>query len=262
MKVVILAGGLGTRLSEETTAIPKPMVKLDHKPILWHIMKIYASYGYNEFIVCLGYKGDIIKEYFYNYYMHNSDITIKLDSNEIRYHGSRSEDWMITLADTGYDTGTAGRLLAVQKYIDSTFMLTYGDGVGNINIDNLLSHHKNSHQVATVTAVRSSARFGVLSFDKEFPHRVSSIREKQMEDSSYINGGFFVMEPEIFSLLSSYPPFAMLEQGPLQELAHKNQLSAYIHNDFWYCVDTIHDLRYLQGLCKSNEYPWLNLSYV
>jgi glucose-1-phosphate cytidylyltransferase len=253
MKVVILAGGLGTRLSEETTIRPKPMVEIGGKPILWHIMKIYSHYGFNEFVVCLGYKGYMIKEYFTNYFLHMSDVTIDIRKNEIETHQSFSEPWKISLIDTGDTTMTGGRIRRIRNYLDDeTFMLTYGDGVSNVDISRLLKFHKKQKKTGTLTAIRPPGRFGALRIENE--SRVASFLEKPLGDGGYINGGFFVFEPELFEYLTD--DTTVLEREPLETLAQSGQLNAYKHNDFWYAMDTLRDKNYLEQEWASGKAPW------
>jgi glucose-1-phosphate cytidylyltransferase len=253
MKVVILAGGLGTRLSEETEFRPKPMVEIGGRPILWHIMKIYSSFGFNDFIICLGYKGYIIKEYFANYFIHRSDLTIELKNNHIEVHDSHCEPWRVTLVDTGKNTQTGGRIKRVQRYIgEETFMATYGDGVGDINIKELLEFHKNHSKYATVTAVQPPGRFGALNLNER--GFVLSFEEKPKGDRSWINGGFFVFEPNIFEKIKGDETF--LEKEPLMNLAKKGHLVAYKHYSFWRGMDTLRDKRELEELWSRGEAPW------
>ena len=238
MKVVILAGGYGTRLSEETDKKPKPMIEIGGKPILWHIMKIYSSYGYNDFIICCGYKGYIIKEYFLNYYNHQSDFTIDLSNGNIDIHNKNSENWKITLVDTGLDTMTGGRIKRVKEYIgNETFMLTYGDGVSDVNINELVKHHKLNKKLATVTAVIPPGRFGAINLSND--NKVKSFIEKPSGDGMFINGGFFVLEPQVIDYIENDE--MMWEQDPLINLAKEGQLSAYIHDGFWKPMDTLRD---------------------
>ena len=238
MKVVILAGGYGTRLSEETDKKPKPMTEIGGKPILWHIMKIYSSYGYNDFIICCGYKGYIIKEYFLNYYNHQSDFTIDLSNGNIDIHNKNSENWKITLVDTGLDTMTGGRIKRVKEYIrNETFMLTYGDGVSDVNINELVKHHKLNKKLATVTAVQPSGRYGLLNIDSY--GNVNKFVEKPKGDGGWINGGFFVLEPQVIDYIENDE--IMWEQDPLINLAKDGELSAYIHDGFWKPMDTLRD---------------------
>ena len=253
MKVVILAGGLGTRLSEETDLRPKPMVEIGGRPILWHIMKIYSSFGFNDFIICLGYKGYVIKEYFTNYFIHNSDLTISLKDNTIEVHNSKCEPWKVTLLDTGLNTQTGGRIKRVQRYIgNETFMATYGDGVGDINIEELLEFHKKHGKYATVTAVQPSGRFGALNIDDK--NLVLNFEEKPKGDKAWINGGFFVLEPEIFNYIKGDD--TMWEREPLENLAKDGQLVAYKHYGFWKPMDTLRDKRELEELWNSGKPPW------
>jgi glucose-1-phosphate cytidylyltransferase len=255
MKVVIFAGGLGTRISEETDARPKPMVEIGGKPILWHIMKIYSSYGFNDFIICLGYKGYVIKEYFMNYFLHNSDITIDLGNNKIEILGSGSESFKVTLVDTGQGTKTAGRLKQVQKYIgEEDFMLTYGDGVSDVDIRDLLEFHKAHDRVATVTAVQLDARFGGMDLDEK--GNVVSFREKAKDESKWINGGFFVLKPAVFKYLQGNMDDMMWEDEPLEKLTNDGQLSAYKHKGFWKCMDALRDKLELESLWQAEQAKW------
>lgn len=252
MKVVILAGGLGTRLSEETVVKPKPMVEIGGKPILWHIMNIYSSHGFNEFVIALGYKGEVIKEYFLNYYNHNSDLTIFLKTGEVKASKNCYRDWIVHLIDTGLDSMTGGRLHRLkEKLQDETFMLTYGDGVSNIDINKLLEFHKSHGKIATVTAVRPSARFGGMKFNGD---RVIEFTEKPQTGEGWINGGFFVFEPKVFDYL--HGDDAILEREPLENLAKDGQLIAYKHEGFWQCMDTMRDKQLLEKLWESGKAPW------
>lgn len=253
MKVAILAGGLGTRISEESHLKPKPMIEIGDKPILWHIMKTYSYYGYNEFVICLGYKGYVIKEYFADYYLHTSDITFDMTNNEMKVHNNYSEPWKVTLVDTGLNTMTGGRVKRIKNYINNEpFMLTYGDGVADINIDNLVNQHKKSGKIATITAVQPGGRFGTLDIDDN--EAINSFREKSKEDGGWINGGFMVLQPEIFNYLED--DSTIFERKPLETLAAQNQLSAYKHNGFWQCMDTQRDKMYLDELLASGNAPW------
>lgn len=255
MKVVIFAGGLGTRISEETEARPKPMVEIGGKPILWHIMKIYAHYGFNEFIVCLGYKGYMIKEYFMNYFMHNADVTIDLAANSLQVHNSNAESFKVTLVETGLNTKTAGRLKAVQQYLgDEPFMLTYGDGVSDIDLKSLVGFHKKSGRIATVTAVQLDARFGGMDLGEEGV--VTSFREKAKDEGKWINAGFFVLNPEVFSYLNGDVEQTMWEDEPLEKLAADGQLAAYRHRGFWKCMDALRDKIELESLWQSKSAKW------
>jgi glucose-1-phosphate cytidylyltransferase len=255
LKVVIFAGGLGTRISEETEARPKPMVEIGGKPVLWHIMKIYSHYGYNDFVVCLGYKGYVIKEYFMNYFMHNADITVDLTNNKMLVHGVNSEAFKVTLVDTGLNTKTAGRLQQVKKYVDdSDFMLTYGDGVGDVNIDALVAHHKKHNKIATVTAVQLDARFGGMDLDSN--GIVTSFREKAKDESKWINGGFFVLKPEVFNYLEGDMSNMMWEDEPLEKLSENNQLTAYQHKGFWKPMDALRDKIELEQMWQNGTAKW------
>jgi len=253
MKVVILAGGLGTRLSEETLIRPKPMVDIGENPILWHIMKIYSSYGFYEFVICLGYKGYIIKEYFANYFLHQSDVTIDLKSNNIETHLSEAEPWKITLVDTGNTTMTGGRIKRIQKYIgNEPFLLTYGDGVGNINIDALLKYHNENNKMVTVTAVQPSGRFGALNLDDQ--NLVSSFLEKPKGDGAWINGGFFVCQPQVFDFIND--DSTIWEKEPMEQIAATNQMTAFKHNGYWKPMDTLRDKQELELEWNNGTAPW------
>ncbi len=255
MKVVIFAGGLGTRISEETDTRPKPMVEIGGKPVLWHIMKIYSQYGFNDFIICLGYKGYIIKEYFMHYFLHNSDITIELGNNKVEIHGTNTESFKVTLVDTGQHTKTAGRLKQVQKYVgNEDFMLTYGDGVSDVNMKDLLAFHKANNKIATVTAVQMDARFGGM--DLTATGDVISFREKAKDESKWINGGFFVLKPEVFDYLGGDMNEMMWEDEPLEQLTNDNQLAAYRHKGFWKPLDALRDKIELEALWQSNQAKW------
>lgn len=253
MKVVILAGGYGTRLSEETDIKPKPMIEIGGKPILWHIMKLYSSYGYNDFIICCGYKGYVIKEYFINYYNHQNDFTINLCNGDIDIHNRMSEPWKVTLVDTGANTFTGGRLKRVKDYIgNETFMLTYGDGVSDVDINKLVKHHKDSNKLATITAVQPPGRFGALNLDID--NNVDEFVEKPAGDGAWINGGFFVLEPEAIDYIKD--DSTVWEQEPLKNLALEGNLSAYKHIGFWKPMDTLRDKLELENMWKSGEAPW------
>jgi glucose-1-phosphate cytidylyltransferase len=257
MKVVIFAGGLGTRISEETDTRPKPMVEIGGKPILWHIMKMYSHYGYNDFIICLGYKGYVIKEYFMNYFLHNSDISIDLANNKMEILGTKSDNFKVTLVDTGLNTKTAGRLQQVKKYINNQdFMLTYGDGVCDVNINDLVKFHKENDKVATVTSVKPEARFGGM--DLENSGVVNSFREKAQSDAQWINGGFFVLKPKVFDYLDGNMNNVMWEDGPLEKLTTDKELIAFKHSGFWKCMDALRDKIELNDLWESNNGPWKN----
>ncbi len=251
MKVVLFAGGKGTRISEESHLKPKPMVEIGGKPILWHIMKIYSSFGHNEFIICLGYKGYVIKEYFMNYFLHNSDLTLDLKNNQVEVHDSKSEPFKVTLVETGLETMTAGRLKRIQKYIgNEDFMLTYGDGVAKIDLDALVKHHKENNKIATMTAIQPGSRFGILNIGAD--SNVKSFTEKPKEDGAWINGGFFVLKPEVFNYLHDDADDIMWERQPLEDLAKDGQLGAYKLNDFWKCMDTLRDCLDLNEMWEEN----------
>ncbi|QZK89586.1 glucose-1-phosphate cytidylyltransferase [Flavobacterium sp. CHNK8] len=255
MKVVILAGGLGTRLMEETEARPKPMVEIGGKPILWHIMKIYETYGFNDFVLCLGYKAQSIKEYFLNYYLYNSDVTIELEKNKVDVHFSNSESFKVTLVDTGLMTNTAGRIKKIKKYInDETFMLTYGDGVSDVNINELVSFHKSHGKLATLTSIQTPGRFGNI----EMAHdgSVEYFVEKPQGDGMWINGGFFVLEPGIFKYLEGDMEDIQWEKKPLMDIANDCQLSAFKHKGFWKPMDALRDRIELEQLWNSGNAKW------
>ena len=255
MKVVLFAGGLGTRISEETDIRPKPMVEIGGKPVLWHIMKIYSQYGFNDFIICLGYKGYVIKEYFMNYFMHNADITVDLGNNKVEIHDSNGEAFKVTLVETGLNTKTAGRLKQVQKYIgNEDFMLTYGDGVSDINIHDLLAFHKAHNKLATVSAVQMDARFGGMDLGTN--GEVVSFKEKAKDDSKWINGGFFVLKPAIFKYLDGDMNEMMWEEETLEKLTNDQQLVAFQHKGFWKCMDALRDKLELEELWKNNTAKW------
>jgi glucose-1-phosphate cytidylyltransferase len=256
MKVVIFAGGLGTRLAEETDVRPKPMVEIGGRPILWHIMKIYASYGFNEFIVCLGYKGFFIKEYFMQYYLHSSDLTIDLKNNKVEIHATHAESFTVTLVDTGLNTKTAGRLKQIEKFVKhEDFMLTYGDGVADIDIDTLLKFHQSHNKIATVTAVQPEGRFG--SMEIETNGIVDHFKEKPKGDNKWINGGFFVLKPEVFNYLND-PQIneIMWEDAPMQNLANDKQLVAFKHTGFWKPMDALRDKIELENLWQTGNAKW------
>ncbi len=254
MKVVVLAGGLGTRLSEETDIKPKPMVEVGGKPILWHIMKIYSCHGFNEFVICLGYKGYVIKEYFHHYFLHQSDVTIDLSKNSVDFLSPKAEPWKVTLVDTGVNTMTGGRVKRIQPFIgdNEPFMLTYGDGVSDVDIGALVSFHRQQGKIATVMAVRPSGRFGSLSIDPS--GLVSSFLEKPAGDNSWINGGFFVLQPEFFKLLAGDQ--TILEREPLENLAGMGQLAAYQYHGFWQPMDTLREKNLLEDLWVRGKAPW------
>ncbi len=251
MQAVILAGGLGTRLSEETSNKPKPMVEIGGKPILWHILKIYSFYNINQFIICCGYKGYVIKEYFANYFLHNNDVTLDLGKNSMEVHSKKSEPWKITLIDTGEKTLTGGRLARVKEYINGTFCFTYGDGVSDINLKNLVKHHNDSGKKATLTAVRPPGRFGALEFERG---KIISFKEKPDGDGSWINGGFFVLEPSVIDLIDG--DLCTWEQEPLKKLAQDGELNAFNHKGFWQPMDTLRDKNNLERLWAEGKAPW------
>ena len=254
MKVVLLAGGYGTRLSEATHSIPKPMVEIGGKPILWHIMKTYSSYGHNDFIVCLGYKGYVIKEYFMNYFLHMSDVTIDIKENKVEVHNTNSENWKVTLVDTGLESMTGGRIKRIQKYINNeTFMLTYGDGVSNIDINKLIEHHKNSKKALTVTAYKPQGKFGSLELDNE--GHVAAFTEKPAGDGMWINAGYFVCEPEIFDYIKGGDK-TIFERNPLEEISKDGKMTAYKHNGFWKPMDILRDNKELNEMWDSGQAPW------
>jgi len=253
MKTVILAGGYGTRLSEETELKPKPLVEIGGKPILWHIMKIYSSYGLNDFVICLGYKGYLIKEYFYNYFLHNSDVTIDVKNNKLKILNQKSEPWTVTLVDTGKDTVTGGRLKRVSKYLgNKDFCFTYGDGVSDVNIKKLIKFHKKNKKLATVTAIKPPEKFGILKIDKD--NIVEGFFEKQQGLDKYINGGFFVLSPKVIKFISG--DNISWEREPMEHLAKIKQLSSYKHRGFWHPMDTLRDKRYLEDLWSSGKANW------
>jgi glucose-1-phosphate cytidylyltransferase len=254
MKAVILAGGLGTRISEESVLRPKPMIEIGGKPILWHIMKTYSHFGINDFVICCGYKGYMIKEYFANYSLHNSDVTFDLKDNSVKVHQNSSEPWTITIVDTGESTQTGGRLKRVARYLgDSDFCLTYGDGVSDVNIKELIAFHKNHRKLATVTAVHPPGRFGMVNLDEN--SRVIKFNEKPLGDGALINGGFFVLSPKVIDFISG--DMTMWEKEPLEELAARNELMAYIHRGFWQPMDTLRDKNQLEQLLAKKEAPWV-----
>jgi glucose-1-phosphate cytidylyltransferase len=252
VKAVILAGGLGSRLSEETTVRPKPMVEIGGKPILWHIMKIYAAHGIDEFVVCLGYKGYVIKEWFANYALHTSDVTFDLGTGEMQVHHSTTEPWRITLVETGEETMTGGRLRRVLPYVgDETFCFTYGDGVADVDISALVAHHRAGGGLATVTAVQPSGRFGALEIGSD---RVSGFLEKPRGDGAWINGGFFVLEPGVGRYIDG--DASVWEREPLERLAAEGQLRPYFHRGFWHAMDTLRERQELEDMWASGDAPW------
>ena len=253
MKAVILAGGLGTRLAEETSVRPKPMVEIGGRPILWHIMKSYSFYGINDFVICCGYKGYLIKEYFANYFLHMSDITFDMKNNDMQVHREGAEHWTVTLLNTGDETMTGGRLLRIKDYVqnDEAFCLTYGDGVSDINISASINFHKNHGKLATVTATHPPARFGTLDI---INNQVKSFQEKPKSEGGMVNGGYFVLSPKVFALLKNDQ--TIFEQEPLTQLAENGQLMAYKHNGFWQPMDTLRDKQHLQKLWDEGKAPW------
>lgn len=252
MKVVLLAGGFGSRLSEETAVKPKPMVEIGGKPILWHIMKIYSHYGINEFVICCGYKGYMIKEYFANYFLHMSDVTFDIMNNKMEVHKKSAEPWNVTLIDTGLSTMTGGRLKRAKQYVgDSTFCFTYGDGLSDVNITDLIKFHKEKKKIATVTAVQQRGRFGNIEMENEL---VKHFKEKPLGDGSWVNGGFFVLEPQIFDYLED--DNTVWEREPLEKLSINNQLSAYKHTGFWHAMDTLRDKVELEEMWKTRKAMW------
>jgi len=254
LKVVILAGGFGTRIGEESHLKPKPMLEIGERPILWHIMKIYSHYGYNDFIVCLGYKGYCIKEYFAHYFLHESDITFDFrNGNERIVHQHTAEPWKVTLVNTGLETLTGGRVKRIQPYVgNEPFMLTYGDGVSNVDIHALVKFHKSHNKLATVTSVQPSGRFGALDLSET--NQVCGFQEKPKGDGSWINGGFFIMEPQVFDYIDGDK--TTLEKEPLESLAREGELLAYKHSGFWQPMDTLRDKNQLEELWKSGQAPW------
>ena len=254
MRTVILAGGFGTRISEQSHLIPKPMIEVGERPILWHIMKYYSSFGHNDFIICCGYKQYVIKEFFADYYLHTSDVTFDFTAdNKMVVHTNNSEPWRVTLVDTGLNTMTGGRIKRVRDYIgDETFMLTYGDGVADINLERLLAFHKEHDKIATVTAIQPGGRFGMLEITDEA--RIARFKEKSKEDGGWINGGFMVLKPEIMDYISGDD--CVFERYPLEQLAKESQLMAYKHDGFWQCMDTMRDKDLLETLWTDKKAPW------
>jgi glucose-1-phosphate cytidylyltransferase len=251
MKAVILAGGLGTRLSEETATRPKPMVEIGGRPILWHILKIYSSHGINDFVICAGYKGYIIKEYFANYFLHMSDVTFDMANNSMQVHHKNAEPWKVTIIDTGDETMTGGRIKRIAPYVDGTFCCTYGDGVGDINITELIDFHQSGKRKATLTGVQPPGRFGSVNHDGDV---VNSFQEKPEGDGAWINGGFFVLEPSVFDEIDS--DSTIWERQPLENLAKQRELGIYKHKGFWRPMDTLRDKHELESLWDSGKAPW------
>lgn len=254
MKVLILAGGLGTRLSEETDLRPKPMVEIGGKPILWHIMKLYSHYGFNDFVILLGYKGYVIKEYFANYFLHQSDVTFDLAGNKMEIHNNKCEPWSVTLLDTGRETMTGGRILKAKEYTnDQAFMLTYGDGLANIDFNKLISFHNNHGELVTMTSVQPEGRFG--TFDSEKDGQIKSFREKPPGDGVWVNGGFFVCEPDVYNYIRQGDA-TIFEGEPLELLANQGHLYTYKHHDFWKCMDTQRDMLQLNEMWSADQAQW------
>lgn len=252
MKAVILAGGLGTRISEETSLRPKPMIEIGGKPILWHIMKLYSAHNIHNFIICLGYKSYVIKEYFANYFLHMSDVTLDIANNKMEIHQNNAEPWLITLVDTGESTMTGGRLKRVANHLgNEDFCLTYGDGVSDVNISELIQFHKKQKRLATLTAIQPPGRFGSLLMDKE---SITGFQEKPQGDGGWINGGFFVLSPKVIEYIEGDD--TIWEKYPLESLAAQGQLSAFNHKGFWHPMDTLRDKTYLEGLWESGNAPW------
>ena len=252
MKAVILAGGFGTRISEETYLKPKPLIEIGGMPLLWHIMKIYSAHGINDFVICCGYKGYMIKEYFANYFLHMSDVTFDIKNNKMEIHQMNAEPWTITLIDTGDQTMTGGRIKRIEKYVDDTFCLTYGDGLSDVNITKLIEFHKKNKTIATVSAVQPPGRFGSLFMED---HKVTKFVEKPPGDSNWINGGFFVIEPEFFDFIEGDQ--SILEQAPLEKATAAGELMAYQHEGYWQCMDTKRDRDALEALWDEGNPPWL-----
>ena len=251
MKAVILAGGLGTRISEESVSKPKPMIEIGGKPILWHIMKMYSSHTINDFVICCGYKGYVIKEYFANYFLHMSDVTIDMSKNSIEVHHKKAEPWKVTLVDTGEATQTGGRLKRIADYVQDDFCMTYGDGVSSVDITQSIAFHRQHGQLATMTAVQPPGRFGALDIEG---HQINSFLEKPQGDGGWINGGFFVLNPQVLASISG--DATLWEKEPLEGLAKSGQLQAYFHSGFWQPMDTLRDKNHLEELWSSGKAPW------
>lgn len=253
MKVLLLAGGFGTRISEETSIKPKPMVEIGGMPILWHIMKLYSQYGFNEFVILLGYKGYVIKEYFSNYFLHQSDVTIDLESNKMEIHNNSSEPWKVTLLETGLNTMTGGRIKRAAKHINNEpFLLTYGDGVADVDIAKTIEFHKTHGKLITMTSVQPAGRFGALDINES--NQVSNFIEKPKGEGKWINGGFFVCEPQVLDYIEN--DSTVFEKAPLESLANEGELYTYKHQGFWQCMDTLRDKNYLNELWDANKAPW------
>ena len=252
MKVVLLAGGFGTRISEESQLKPKPMINIGGMPIIWHIMKLYSHYGFNEFIICAGYKQEVIKEWFGNYFLHTSDITFDFtEGNKVIVHRQHAEPWKVTVVDTGLHTLTGGRLKRIKKYIDGTFLMTYGDGVCDVNVPEVITLHQKYSKLATLTAVQPEGRFGMMDMDGDY---IGSFREKSKTDTGWINGGFIVLEPEVLDYVKD--DTISFEREPLEKLANEGQLINYKHYGFWQCMDTLRDKQKLEELWESGRAPW------
>lgn len=253
MKAIILAGGFGTRISEETYLVPKPMIEIGEKPILWHIMKLYSYYGINDFIICAGYKQHLIKQWFADYFIHNSDITFDFtEGQKMQVHSQYAEPWRVTIIDTGLNTMTGGRIKRIQKYVgNETFCLTYGDGVSDVNIKELIEFHKKQNTIVTLTTIRPRGRFGVIDIDGDL---ALSFREKSQEDTGWVNGGYMVLEPEVFDYIDGDD--TIFEHKPLENIAKSKQLSCYKHHGFWQCMDTKRDKDLLEELWQSGKAPW------
>lgn len=254
MKVVILAGGFGTRISEESYLKPKPMIEIGGKPVLWHIMKLYSYYGHNEFIICCGYKQNVIKEWFADYYLYNSDVTFDFsDNNKMEIHNNVSEPWKVTLVDTGLNTMTGGRIKRIKEFItEDKFFMTYGDGVSDVNIDKLLQFHKDHGKIATLTAVGVNQRFGILQINQQ--NDIISFREKSLDDGDHINGGYMVLNTQIFEYIKD--DTTVFEKGPLEQLSKEGELKAFNHNGFWQCMDTKREMERLEEMWEKNQAPW------
>jgi glucose-1-phosphate cytidylyltransferase len=253
MKLVILSGGKGTRITEESSTKPKPLIEVGNMPIIWHIMKIYSYYGIKKFIICCGYKGYLIKEYFANYFLHASDVTIDIEKNKINVHKKNTESWQVTLVDTGEDTLTGGRVLRVKSYLDDDFLLTYGDGLCDLNIKHLIQFHKSNKKIATLTAVQPLGKFGLVEINKK-TNLIEKFLEKPKGDGAWINGGFFVLKKEVFKYLKD--DSTVWEKEPLEQLSRNKELCAYRHNGFWHAMDTMRDKNYLDNLWNIKKAPW------
>ena len=251
MKAIILAGGYGTRISEETHLKPKPLIEIGGMPILWHIMKIYSSYGINEFVICCGYKGYLIKEYFANYFLHMSDVKFDIKNNKMEILQKHAEPWNVTLIDTGLQTMTGGRLKRISNYVEDTFCFTYGDGLSDVNLANLIKFHKSKNTIATVTSIQPPGRWGLLEIKE---NKISRFKEKPSGDGNWINGGFFVLEPKVFDYLEG--DSTVWEKEPLERLSKEGQLAAYKHNGFWFALDSLRDKNRLEELWSSKNAPW------